>query len=826
MSGGSVGLAVRFGRFELQPAARVLLVDGAPAALGARAFDVLMALVERRQAPVSKDHLLQLVWPASVVEENTLQVHISALRKILGPMAISTIAGRGYRFTAELDADDAPAAAPGALSMAPPATPHNLPQPRTRFIGRETSLALCMGLLQTTRLLTLTGIGGCGKTRLALALAQRRLAAFADGVWFVDLAPLQDGQRVAPAVAAVLGLPDDGTTPLLARLQAHLAPRGVLIVLDNCEHLIDAAATLADALLGGCAQLCILATSREALGVTGEQLVPVQPLCLPAASDLAAVRDSDAVRLFADRAGLVAPGFVLDEGNAAAVADICCRLDGIALAIELAAARVGMLPVAEISARLGQRFRFLTGGSRALPRHQTLLAVLQWSHDSLSPAEQRLFMRLGVFAGGCTLAAATVVADSGDEHSVLALLQRLHDRSLLLVQHDVQHTEPAPPRYRMLETVRQYAMDRLDAAGDADASRDRHLHWVVALAERALAEVQGPQQGAWMQRLAQEQANLLAAHRWCEHAVQGPHAAIRLVACLWRYWVASAQLETGHALAEQALARAPADTAALWHGRAHWALGQIAFRMGRYGQSLAQAEVCLALAASVGDAELTAISLGLRAKALHSSGQLALARQHYLQACSVARTLASPFWLGTALNNLAELHRSVGQFDAAEACYAEAVEISRRLQSPEATFVPLCNLARLAVASGQLERARLLLQDSLNLAAGAGLTAMGEDLLDVAAGLASARGEFSLAARFAGAAAARMQEGGSQREPVDQAFIAPLLARASAALGTAAYAAAEAQGRAWSHAAAVSEVRRWAAQGSPAPADVGAQPAG
>ena len=801
MSGQLAQQGFRFGPFELRPAERSLLVEGVPAALGSRAFDVLMVLFDRRSTPVSKAELLDAVWPAAVVEDNTLQVHVSALRKLLGPLAIATIPGRGYRFTAVLEADASPPeAVPTAAS-----TPHNLHPPRTRFIGREALLAQCTALLQRTRLLTLTGIGGCGKTRLALQLASQQLAAYPDGVWFVDLAPLREAQRIAPALAAALGVREETHMPLIDRLCTHLAQRRALIVLDNCEHLIDAAAAFADALVDRCAAVSIIATSREALGVVGEQVLAVRTLSLPTAGDLAALRASEAVRLFIDRAGLAQPDFTVDDGNTLAVADICRRLDGIALAIELAAARTAMLPVAEINLLLADRFRFLTGGSRAVPRQQTLQATLQWSHDTLPAAEQQLFRRLAVFAGGCTLSAATRVADAGDEYTVLALLQRLHDKSLLVVQQD----GAGQTRYRMLETVRQYALEVLDKAGEADAARDRHLGSIVALAEDALAQVQGPQQGAWMLRLAQEQEDILAAHQWCLRAADGPQAAVRLVACLWRYWVASGQLDRGHALAEQALAMAGAGLEPLWHGRARWAIGQIAFRMGRYAESLAHAERSLVLAVAAADPELIAISHSLRAKGLHSTGRLDEAGLHYEWACATARQLASPFWLGAALNNLAELQRGMGQLEAAEACYEEAISITRKLQSPEGIFVPLCNLARVSVMVGKLERARCLLLESLQLATDAELQGMGEDVLEVAAGLASMRLEPIVAARFYGAAMARMQISGSQREPVDEAFVAPLMTAAEAAIGPAAFADARAQGRALQAATAIADLRQW-----------------
>ena len=801
MPGRTPPQSIRFGQFELQPLARALLLEGTPIRLGSRAFDVLMVLVERRDGLVSKAELLDSVWPTTVVEENTLQVHISALRKLLGPTSITTIPGRGYRFTTPLEADSE------VLEPRPsrPAIRHNLPQSRTRFVGRDAALARCTVLLQDSRILTLTGVGGCGKTRLALQLARQQLAGFADGVWFVDLAPLQEPQRVTQSVAAALAVCEEAGTPLIERLKEHLAPRCALIVLDNCEHVLDAVAEVADVLISACADLKIVTTSREGLGLVGEQIFPVCPLSLPLSADGLAMQDSEAVRLFVDRACLTRPDFTIHNRNAVAVMDICCRLDGIALAIELAAARVDVLSVDEISARLDDRFRFLIGGSRALPRHQTLQITLQWSHDALPLQEQQLFRQLAIFAGGCTLSAATDVSGVADEYAVLALLTRLHDKSLLVFDQDGL----AQPRYRMLETVRQYAQDRLDSAGDGVAVRDRHLRCFVALAETASAQMQGPQQGAWMARLAQEQENLFAAHSWCQHTADGPQAAMRLVACLWAYWVGSAQLERGYTLAKLALACALNDVDPLWHCRALWAMGQIAFRMGRYQEALRCADDSLTLAFAADDAEQMAAGLGLRAKCLHSIGQPEQALSQYERACELARTLKTTYWLGTVLNNLAELHRSAGHHEAAEICYQESISISRDLQSPGGTFVPLCNLVRLSVVCGKLERAGVLLLECLNLAAGAELKGMGEDLLEVAAGLASARQEYANAARFWGAAQACMGAGGSQREPVDEVFIAPLVANAKSALGSVAFLHAESIGGAMSQASAVIEVKRW-----------------
>ncbi|HEY1391940.1 MAG TPA: winged helix-turn-helix domain-containing protein, partial [Methylibium sp.] len=318
----SASPAYGFAGFELSPRERTVSLAGAPVKLGARAFDVLMALIERRERTVTKDELFDIVWPGLVVEESNLQVQVSALRKLLGQGVIATIPGRGYRFVAPLDDR---ARAPWAPAVE---TPNNLPQQRTHFVGRAKELAQCSALLRDTRLLTLTGVGGCGKTRLALQLAQQQLDTFVDGVRFVDLASLQEAQGVAGALAGVIDVRERVGSPLVERMVEYLSLRRELILLDNCEHVIDAVADLCEALLARCPQLKIVATSREGLGLDGEQLYSVQPLSLPTTPELQAMDASEAVRLLVDRARLAVPDLVLDERNAAVVADICCRLDG------------------------------------------------------------------------------------------------------------------------------------------------------------------------------------------------------------------------------------------------------------------------------------------------------------------------------------------------------------------------------------------------------------------------------------------------------------------------------------------------------------------
>ena len=791
----------RFGDSEVRPAERQLLVDGAPAALGARAFDLLVALIERRERVVDKAELFDAVWPGLVVEENNLQVQVSSLRKLLGASTIATVPGRGYQFVAPLAPESRAGEDARAVSGA---SPNNLPLPRTRFIGREKALDDCAGLLRGTRLLTLSGIGGCGKTRLAQELAHRQLSAFPDGVWFVDLGALQDAQRVSTTVATTLGVKDASAAPL-ARVAEHFRSRRTLVVLDNCEHVIDAAVESIETLLEACGGLKIVATSREALGTAGEQIFAVRSLSLPATTNLHEMERSEAVRLFVDHARLVLPDFAVDERNAAAIAEICRRLDGIALAIELAAARVRVLPVDDIRARLHDRFRLLTGGNRAMPRHQTLHATMQWSHDLLTLREQRLFRRLAVFAGGCALAAAVDVAgDAADEYDTLEGLTALHDKSLLVVDRDTH----AQPRYRMLETVRQYAEERLNEAGEGDKVRDRHLLHYVALAGRAAPHLTGPRQNEWYSALHREQENLLAAHAWCAHAPQGERHALRLTASLWRYWTATVQNATGLRLAQGALERCDADPSA---DRAQTLLAMANFthRMGRYEVALSSGERCATLARALGDDVLVADALAITGAGLHATGHAAQALATYRDAYETALSAGAPRSASCALNGIAEIHRHAGDLANAQTFYARAIALDRECGDLRGLSVALANLTCVLIAARQLDRARTTFTECLATAG----TVTDQCVLccafGVGAALAGASGDHATAGRLHGAALAWLAETGTRLEPVDDAFIGGWIARSREATGAAAFDAAEAAGKSLHYPAALDEMRRW-----------------
>jgi predicted ATPase len=372
---------------------------------------------------------------------------------------------------------------------------HNLPLELSSFVGREKELAEVKRLLENNRLLTLTGSGGCGKTRLALAAASELAEGFEDGVWLVELASLADPSLVAQPVASTLGVREQQGRSLIETLSNYLSSKQVLLVLDNCEHLVEACAMLADALLHTCSNLKILATSREALAIAGERNWPVPPLSTPDQQLLPPVEQLgrfEAVRLFVERAQYRRPDFALSPQNAGVVAENCYRLEGIPLAVELAAARVGTLSVEQIAERLKDSLKLLAGRDRTAPeRQRTLRGALDWSYELLNESERKLFRRLSVFAGSWTLEAAEVVgvADGIQEGEVLDLLSRLVDKSMVVVLSGAEEAQ----RYRMLESVRQYSQERLEEGGETEQVRDRHARYYLALAERAEQGLKGTQ---------------------------------------------------------------------------------------------------------------------------------------------------------------------------------------------------------------------------------------------------------------------------------------------------------------------------------------------
>jgi len=528
---------LRFGRFELQADERRLLVDGVPAALGGRAFDLLLALAERPGRLVGKRELIELVWPGLVVQENNLAAQVSAVRKLLGGELIATVPGRGYRFVAPVEAvatsapvEAGPAAVEPAVDRPVPSLRTNLPAGLPALLGRADDLAALAALVDAHRLVSVVGAGGIGKSLLAQHLLEaRRGGAYPQGVCWVELAPLSDASALPGAIAAALGVDSQPGEPLAALLAA-VAPLTLLLALDNAEHLLDAVASLCQALHAAAPGLRLLVTSQAPLRLPAERVQRIGPLAAPAADLPAAqARAYGAVALFVERAQALDTRFVLTDANAPAVIEVCRALDGLPLAIELAAARVALLGPAQLAAAMHERLRLLTasGNRGAPPRQRTLRAALEWSHALLAPREQQVFRRLAVMAGSASLVLVRqVVADPDpppgvedvlDGWAVLDALDALVERSLvaLLVDGDAD-----APRYRLPESARAYALERLAAAGERATLQRRHAAAVADLFEAAYDDYFSGSRGAdaWQRRLAADFDNARDALAWAQAA--------------------------------------------------------------------------------------------------------------------------------------------------------------------------------------------------------------------------------------------------------------------------------------------------------------------
>jgi predicted ATPase/class 3 adenylate cyclase len=687
------------------------------------------------------------------------------------------------------------------------ATPNNLPQQMTSFIGRERVLAEIKTLLANTRLLTFLGTGGLGKTRLSLQLAADVMDNFPDGVWFVELAPLEDSRLVPQAVASVLGVKEEAGHQVLDALLKHVKDRQVLLILDNCEHLVHACADLARKMLQAGSQLKVLITSRELLRVTGETTYPVAALGTPdpqAKLSLAALSQYEAVRMFVDRATAAQPAFKVTPENANAVADICHRLDGIPLALELAAARVRTLSVESIAARLSDRFRLLTGGDRtALARQQTLRASIDWSYDLLTEPERILLRRLAVFAGGWTLQAAEAVSAFGvvDESDVLELLTHLVEKSLVVL-------EAEGGRYRLLETVRQYAQHRLNEADEEGQARARHLAFYLALAETAEPELLGADEGVWLARLELEQPNFLLAHASCERAESGAMPALRLAFALRNYWLDRGLLGLGHRLNVAALTQVGAGERGIARCRALAAAGSLEYFMGRYGEAEEHSRESLAIAEEIGDKERGVAALTLLGH-ISLGHDPAAAREYYAASLALARKLGDKRRLGNVLNGLARLYSSEGDLDRAEPLYEEALILDRERGDSDNVALDFAGLAVISIQRGLADRAREKLFEALVIADKVGLKRTGLIVLFNSIALAALLREWERAARFYGWTEAHGEQMGLHPEPSDETFLAPSLTDTQEALGMTAFQAAEAAGRALSYDEGMAEARMW-----------------
>ncbi len=722
-SSAAVGRRLAFGEFELAPTARTLWRSGEPVKLGSRALDILIALASRPGDILSKDELNRIVWRGAFVDETAVRVAISALRKALGEHGgkyVTTVPGRGYCFVLDVSATTA------GLSPEPPLRPRRLPPPITRVVGREILIAGLAQEVKRRRLLSLVGPGGIGKTTVALAIAERVRGVF-DAIAFVDLSPLQDASQMPAGVAAALGLNLRGQQGPIDEIAAAVGGRRVLLVFDNCEHLVHLAAGFVEDLIGRADGVTVLATTRELLRATGEWVHQLAPLETPPLSPAISAKEAlgySAVEMFEDRAALALGGYQLDDADAPYVADICRRLDGIALAIELAAGRLASLGVQRLAGSLEDCFRVLTHGRRtALPRHQTLRATYDWSYQLLSPEDRAALRRLSLFRGDFDLDdAAALIEGDGGVTDAADRMASLVDKSLVATSLSAQVL-----RYSLLETTRAYAQQKLVESGESDAYRRRHAEHTRAVFGRAEAEWGSRPVRDWLHAHSGQLGNLRAALDWAFSSDGDGAIGAALTAAAAPLWFHLSLLDEGMARVERAIAwtrgqphpdrrlmlqlhaastwprvqaiggtpdAAAARQEALalaveledvdYQLRAVWALLIECANRGAAAEALAMADRFAALAQQASDPQDKVIARRLRGKSLHFLGDFAgsrreaeqmlelyeprqshLVRFQYDQRLTAQITLARDLWLqGYADRALALVEQMVAEAQA------------------------------------------------------------------------------------------------------------------------------------------------------------------
>jgi predicted ATPase/DNA-binding SARP family transcriptional activator/DNA-binding NarL/FixJ family response regulator len=674
-----------------------------------------------------------------------------------------------------------------------PARRHNLPFALTSFVGRDREIAQLQNALKSARSITLIGAGGSGKTRLAMELARRVLDAYPDGVWLVDLAPLGDPGLVPETVAETLGVPEDQHRTVIESIVDALTDRMTLILLDNCEHVVDACAEISNALLQRCPGISILATSRERLNIDGERIWQVRPLTVPdpqqalSAGDLARI---ESVQLFCERAALVQPDFSIKDENAGAISRICRRLDGMPLAIELAASRVGVLSPEQLAVRLDDALGVLIDGSRGKrARHQTLRAMLDWSYDLLSESERTLLRRLSVFAGGWTLDDAESVCAGGgvDQSDVLPLLAQLVYKSLVVVGGGQDEA-----RYRLLEVVRQYAAERLERSGEPEMVQRSHALRYLAIAETAEPQLSGPEQAIWLERLETERDNLRVALLWAQRA--DPEVALRLAAALGRYWWARGYYSEGRAILLSVLEHLDPWIAPEARVRALTAAFLVIYRQGDYATARVLCEENLRLQRELQDRRGVATTLGFLAMVVGELGDLQGSRELVEESLGLCEALDDKPGMARGHNSLGEIARIQGDLPRADCHYQRSVQLWREIGDRQYIAIVLHNLGYLANAQGDRQRAAARFRESLKLDHELGnLDGVASCLAGLAAVAVSSH-EHARAARLLGAADTLHRTIGTPEDTADQLEVERCIAEICATLGEAAFNEAWSQG--------------------------------
>ena len=613
------------------------------------------------------------------------------------------------------------------------ATPNNLPQQVTSFIGRERELTEAKGLLENTRLLTLLGMGGLGKTRLSLQIGADVLEHYPDGVWFVDLAPIKDQSLVPSATAQVLGVREEAGKPLMQTLCEHIKEHKLLFILDNCEHLVSACAVLANALLRGAPEVRILATSREALHISGEQTYPVFPLTVP---DPKASADellrSDAGQLFVERARLQKPGFSLSEREAPAVAELCARLEGIPLALELAAARMRSLTVDQINARLHDRFKLLTGGSRvALERQQTLRALVSWSYDLLQENEQMVLDRLSVFVGGFDLPAAEAVcgAEPLVPEDILDLVTSLVDKSLVMFERDGRasryglletirefaHEHLVKQRYGLVGTIHEFAHERLTERDDVAATAARHCDYFLRLAKAARPQLEGPEQAEWTRRLEVDLDNLRAAVALALAGGVEPVLAVKFEVALMRFRILRGYLTEGRNNIRAALELSGMQEPNLARGHALYVGGALAASQADQKEATRLLTECLAIRQGLGDMLQVAGTLSTLGVVHLQAGNSAKAWDCEEQSLAIFRQLGNRIGEALALGHLGEISMQLDDDAHAGEMFDQCLAIARSIKHRELEAECERYLGELALDTGDLQAAKARFTRSLEV---------------------------------------------------------------------------------------------------------------
>jgi non-specific serine/threonine protein kinase len=685
----------------------------------------------------------------------------------------------------------------------------NLPRHATRFVGRAGELEECVQLLARARLVTITGAGGCGKTRLALEIARSVAPRFPGGAWYVDLARVAEPEGVPSAIAATLEPTDHGASGPMASAIRKLQDQAALVVLDNCEHVLAACAAHAAALLEACPGVRMLATSREWLGAHGEQtfLLGTMPVPDPERDrDLETIERTDSVRLFVQTARLARRDFRLTPATAPAVARICTRLDGIPLAIELAGALVRDRSLDEIAGVLDERLRSTAAfHADGAARHDTLQATLRWSHDQLTRDEQELFRSLSVFTGGWTLDAATAVCGNGrDEFGVLDLVTRLVDKSLVVIER----ADRVEPRYRFLEPVREVAAALCDEWGMVATLRDRHLEYLLSMAERSTASlVGGPDQATRLAELEADHQNLLAALRWCEQTRDGADKALRLAGAAWWFWYVRGHFGLGRDALARVLAMPGAQAPTHARALALFAAGGLAVFQGDYPAGMRLNGEALDLYRRLGDPLGIARALAHLGTGASGLGLYEEARTALSEARDIFRSLGDGRRLGVTLNNLGVVARQQGDYGLALEAYEEALDLVRESGDQHGLCLTLVNLALVSIRMSRPDPARVWLAEALRLvhemSAKRGATAA----LEVAAELIHHDGAVDDAARLIGAAEALRSSIGLPQEGWWRKTQVEFQARLGADLGAVHFERLRNEGRGWPFDTAVAFAR-------------------